>query len=173
MIRAVLRTEGAEPASTEDQRAPWLEEVKRGAERDGEKTYTCGRAAGRTSEEAHLDAQPARKSHQLKGHSLEKIIFATSLPSPEICVLVVTQNYFPSVVVTPAFFPEGHKVPPYESPFDVCHTVLASPAHILKSMYVTVTSEARLALLLSKMTLSLLSLYSQRFKPQITKKFRN
>lgn len=118
----------------------------------------------------HLDAQPARTSHQLKDHSLGKIIFATSLPFPELCVLVVTQSYFPSVVVTPPLFSEGHKVPPYESPFGVCHTVLASPAHILKSMYVTVTSKARLALLLSKMMLSLLSLYSQRFKRQITKK---
>ena len=119
---------------------------------------------------ARLHAQPARTSHQLKDLSLGKIIFATSLPFPEICVLVVTQNYFPSVVVTPALFPQGHKVPPYASPFDVCHTVLASPALILKSMYVTVTSKARLALPLSKMTLSLLSLCSQRFKQQITKK---
>lgn len=94
----------------------------------------------------------------LRDHSIGKTIFATASHSLSSVCLRVTPNYLLSAVVTPALFSKGHEV----------HTYRYLP------VYVTVISKARLALLLSKMMLSLLLLYSQRFKAIYKeKKFMN
>ena len=113
-----------------------MEEVKRGAERGGEKTNPAEEQQEEQVKRERLDAQPTLISYQLKDHPLGKIIFATSLPLPELCVLVVTQKYFLSVVVTPALFSEGHKVHTYESPSGVCHGHFQSTPFLLSFYFI-------------------------------------
>lgn len=101
-----------------------------------------------------LDAQPALTSCPLKDHSLGKTILATASHSLSSVCLRLPKIIFSLRWSHLLSFPKDTKYIPM--------------SHL--PMYVTVTSKARLASLLSKMTLSLLSLYSQRFKRQFTKK---